>query len=343
MASRNQALGQSLTPYILGVLFAVAAWVYIPETSFHPLGLALGILGLVGVGAAHSGINLLDDFFDYTKGAVAEREALIDGGFRARLQKCAYIASGDATITETRNAGWTFIVFALLCGIVIFVLGFIFLGYDWRYLAVFVGLGFVLGVMYAGPPLRLSYHGFGELVVGIVFGALIAIPAFYICTAQILPSVVWASIPGGLLTMNIVNTHAIMDYESDKAANRTTFVVLLGSKMAGFWVDVVLLVASYGCIVAGVLLGALPLLSLAVLVTVPVAISFLRLVWLYVVHPEREETPKWWMGNFKMWDAYKQAGVEWFMLRWAFARNLLIQFVLIVAITNLLGFNFYLG
>jgi len=341
-ASRNQALGQSLTPYILGVLFAVSAWIYNPDIAFHPLGLALGLLGLIGVGAAHSGINLLDDYFDYTKGAVAEREALIDGGFRARLQKCSYITSGKATVEETRTVGWLFISFALLCGAVIFVLGFLFLGYDWRYIATFVGVGLLLGVMYAGPPLRLSYHGLGELVVGIVFGALIAIPAFYVCTAQIHPGVIWASIPCGLLTMNIVNTHAIMDYESDKAAKRTTFVLLLGSKMAGFVTDVVLLVASYACIVVGVLLGALPLTTLLVVLTVPVAISFLHLVWLYIVHPERDETPKWWMGKFKMWDAYKKAGIEWFMLRWAFARNLLIQFVLIVAITNLLGFNLFL-
>ncbi|MCL2756476.1 MAG: prenyltransferase [Coriobacteriia bacterium] len=341
-ASRNQALGQSLTPYIVGVLFAVAAWIYNPDVVFNPFGLLCGLLGFVGVGAAHTGVNLLDDYFDYKKGAVAAREALIDGGFRARLLKCAYIESGEATAEETRNVGWMFISFALLCGAIILVLGILFLGYDWRYLAVFVALGLLLGVMYAGPPLRLSYHGFGEIVVGIVFGALIAIPAYYVCTARIDASIVWASIPCGLLTMNIVNTHAIMDFESDKAAKRTTFVVLLGSKMAGFWVDIVLLVVAYGCIIAGVLLGALPLTSLLVLITLPVAIGFLRLVRLYVTHPEQDETPKWWMGGFKQWDLYKQYGIEWFMLRWALARNLLIQFVLIVATTNLLGFNLYI-
>ena len=340
-ASRKAALGQSLTPYILGVLFAVAAWIY-GRVDFSPLGLALGILGFVGVGAAHTGINLLDDYFDYTKGAVAKREALIDGGFRARLLKCAYIESGEATVEETCHVGWAFIAFALVCGAIILVLGLIFLGYDWRYIATFAGLGLVLGVMYAGPPLRLSYHGFGELVIGIVFGALIAIPAYYVCTAHIDWGIVCASIPGGLLTMNIVNTHAIMDYESDKAAERTTFVVLLGSKMAGFWVDIVLLLASYGCIIVGVAFGKLPILTLLVLVTVPVALGFLRLVRLYITHPQQEELPRWWMGGFKLWDAYKQAGIEWFMLRWALARNLLIQFVMIVAITNLLGFNWYI-
>jgi len=339
-ASRKAALGQSLTPYLLGVLFAVASWLY-QGIAFRPLGLALGALGFIGVGAAHTGINLLDDYFDYTKGAVAKREALIDGGFRARLMKCSYIESGEATAQETRRVGWTFIAFALLCGAVIMALGLLYLHYDWRYIAVFTGLGLVLGVMYAGPPLRLSYHGFGELVIGIVFGALIAIPAYYICTSQINLGIVFASIPCGLLTMNIVNTHAIMDYESDKAADRTTFVVLLGSKMAGFWVDVALLVASSACIIIGVVLGVLPIPTLLALVTLPVALGFLRLVRLYILKPEQEETPRWWMGKFKLWEAYKQAGIEWFMLRWALARNLLIQFVLIVAVTNLLGFNWH--
>jgi 1,4-dihydroxy-2-naphthoate octaprenyltransferase len=142
--------------------------------------------------------------------------------------------------------------------------------------------------------------------------------------------------------MNIVNTHAIMDFESDIAANRTTFVVLLGSKMAGFGVDIILLITAYGFIITGVLIGALPLTSICVLITLPVAMGFLRLVWLYVVDPDRDETPKWWMGRFALWEQYRLAGVEWFMLRWALARNLLIQFVMIVAVTNLLGFNLYL-
>jgi 1,4-dihydroxy-2-naphthoate octaprenyltransferase len=342
-ASRPSALGQSLTPYILGVLFALAAGIYDPGVPLNPLGLALGLLGFFGVGSAHTGLNLLDDYFDYTKGAVAEREALIDGGFRARLLKCAYIESGEATPEQTHNRGWAFIVFALTCGVLILIPGLIFLGYDWRYFAVFVGLGLFLGVMYAGPPLRLSYHGLGEVVIGVVFGALIAIPAYYICTARIDPGVVWASIPCGLLTMNIVNTHAIMDYESDKAANRTTFVVLLGSKMAGYWVDVALLLISYGCIIAGIASGALPVTSFVVLVTLPVAIGFLRLVRLYITHPEQDETPRWWMGRFRQWEMYKKAGIEWFMLRWALARNLLMQFVLIVAISNLLGFSLYIN
>jgi 1,4-dihydroxy-2-naphthoate octaprenyltransferase len=258
------------------------------------------------------------------------------------MHKCAYIESGEATAVQTRNVGWMFIAFALACGAVILVLGVLFLGYDVRSIALFTGVGLALGVMYAGPPLRLSYHGLGELVIGIVFGALIAIPAYYLCTARIDAGVVWASIPCGLLTMNIVNTHAIMDFESDKAARRTTFVVLLGSKMAGFWVDVLLLVVSYGCIVAGVLLGALPVMSLLTLVTLPIALGFLRLVRLYVTDPEAEETPKPWMGGFKDWENYKEAGVEWFMLRWMLARNLLMQFVMIVGAANLLGFNWYL-
>ncbi|MCL2025012.1 MAG: prenyltransferase [Coriobacteriia bacterium] len=340
-ASRNIALGQSLTPYILGILFAISAWIY-GLVPFHPLGLVLGLLGLVGVGAAHTGVNLLDDYFDYAKGAVAKREELIDGGFRARLQKCAYIESGEATLAETRTMGWVFIAFALACGAVILVLGLVFLGYDWRYIAAFAGLGLLLGVMYAGPPLRLSYHGLGEIVIGIVFGALIAVPAYYLCTATISPAIIWASIPCGLLTMSIVNAHAIMDFEPDKAAGRTTLVVLLGSKMAGFWVNVLLLVAAYACIVGGVLTGALPVPTLLVLLTLPVAIGFLRLLHLYVVSPDVEETPKKWMGSFKDWDNYKAAGIEWFMLRWLLARNLLMQFVLLVAVTNLLGFNWYL-
>ncbi len=38
------------------------------------------------------------------------------------------------------------------------------------------------------------------------------------------------------------------------------------------------------------------------------------------------------MGPMEMWDAIKESGIEWFMIRWYLARNLISVFALIVAI-----------
>jgi 1,4-dihydroxy-2-naphthoate octaprenyltransferase len=275
---------------------------------------------------AHSGLNLFDDYFDYKKGAVQKRQELQDGGMRARMGKCAYL-QGDLSIKNVAQVGALFVVVALAIGVVVtFMRG-------WPIL-VFAGVTLLLGMMYAGPPLRLSYHGFGELVVGIIFGPLVVIAAYYVALGSISALAVWASVPAGLLTINILNAHAIMDFESDKAADRITFVLLLGSKQAGFVFSCILVALSYVAVIIAVILGAFSLVSLAVLITLPMAIAFLKLLHHYLVDPMAPVEAKAWMGPLGEWDKIKAAGIDWFMIRWLLARNLLMAFVLLLAITN---------
>jgi 1,4-dihydroxy-2-naphthoate octaprenyltransferase len=324
-ASRKTALGQSVMPYVLGTLLAVATVVY---TGFAIDGtnVALMVIGLLGVILAHSGINLLDDYFDYTGGAVKARRELENGGMRARMGKCSYFESG-VTPEDTRRVATLFIVIALLLGVVVLVLR------GWP-VAVFALVTLVLGVAYAGPPLRLSYHGLGELIVGIICGPLVVIAAYYVALGEIQPIAILASIPAGLLTINILNAHSIMDFESDKAANRITTVGLMGSKMAGFVFGVLLVVVSYASVVAAVLLGVFSVFTLAVLITLPMSIAFIRMLFLYIKEPETPVEFKAWMGPAGNWKRIKAAGIDWFMARWLLARNLLMAFVLIVAIGN---------
>lgn len=324
-ASRTPALGQSLTPYILGTLLALVSAIQmgIMQSSFNPL---LMLLGFVGVALAHSGLNLFDDYFDYKKGAVQKRQELQDGGMRARMGKCAYLEEG-VSVKDIARAAALFVVLALILGLIVtFMRGWLIL--------LFAGLTLLLGLMYAGPPLRLSYHGFGELVVGLIFGPLVVIAAYFVALGSISALAIWASIPAGLLTINVLNAHAIMDFESDKAADRVTFVVLLGSKRAGFIFSCILVVLSYLAVIVAVVLGAFSLVSLAVLITLPMAAGFLRLLYRYIVDPDASVEAKGWMGPLGNWEGIKAAGIDWFMIRWLLARNLLMAFVLLLAITN---------
>ncbi|MDR3037305.1 MAG: prenyltransferase, partial [Coriobacteriales bacterium] len=278
------------------------------------------------VGMAHLGLNLLDDYFDYKGGAVQKRQELQEGGMRARMGKCAYLSQG-VTLEDTRRTATLLIALALVLGVVVLVLR------GWP-IAVFALLTLVLGLAYAGPPLRLSYHGLGELVTGIIFGPLVVIAAYYVALGRIDAVAVWASVPAGLLTINILNAHAIMDFESDKAADRMTMVVLLGTKQAGLVLRYVLLALSYASVIVAVALGAFSPVALAVLVTVPMAIGFARLLRQYVVAPDEPVVFKRWMGPMGDTAMAQKLGVDWFAIRWRLARNLLMAFVLIVALAN---------
>lgn len=62
-----------------------------------------GILAVIGVGIVHLGMNLADDYFDYKQGIPNQqiRSTLAaQGSVRARMYKCSYIQSGEATIEQ---------------------------------------------------------------------------------------------------------------------------------------------------------------------------------------------------------------------------------------------------
>jgi 1,4-dihydroxy-2-naphthoate octaprenyltransferase len=346
-AARPASLGQSLTPYILGAVLALGTLLHqgsqdltfgfgtwgLASAQDIALGLLLAVAGFIGVACAHLGLNLLDDYFDYRGGAVARRRELQEGGMRARMGKCAYLDQG-ATLGDTRRVAIIFIAVALVLGAFVLAIR------GWEVL-IFAGCALVLGLAYAGPPLRLSYHGLGELIIGIIFGPLVVIASYFVICGHVEPIAIWASIPTGLLALNIVHTHAIMDFGPDKAAKRTTLAVLLGSQKIAALFGAAFIALSYGTVVTGVVLGFLPLFALLVLLTIPMATQLVRLVLRYAADPASNFSYRHWMGPMEHWDTIVARGVDWFMIRWYLARNLLMAFVVVLAVAGLTPF--YVG
>jgi len=347
-AARPISFGQSITPYVLGALLGLSTLLYAgtdltvsvlglsiqSKALIIVFGLAVGIIGLAGVILAHAGMNLLDDYFDMKKGAVARREELLDGGFRARLGKCEYLKDGAVTLSDTKRAALFFLVLALSFGFLIFALR------GWEVL-IFAGITLVLGVFYAGPPLRLSYRGFGELVIGFLFGPVLVTAASFLVSGQITPLALFCSVPIGLLVANIVQIHAVMDYKPDLKADRKTLPILLGSERAGVTVNVIFVVIAQGVILLGIALGVLPIAALLAVLTYPLTLVFIKLALDYVKNKDSAKEaafePQKWMGNYGDWDNYKKGGLDWFMARWLTAQNLVMQTTLVLAIAALVS------
>jgi len=316
-------------PFILGALLGLSTLLY-GGASPASIGMSilLALLGLGGIISAHSGMNLLDDYFDMKKGAVAQREKLSDGGFRARLGKCGYLKNGDVTLDDTKRVAILFLGAALVAAAIIFV----FRGTE---ILIFAGITLVLGLSYAGPPLRLSYRGFGELVIGVLFGPVLVVAASFVVSGQITMLAVFSSIPIGLLVANIVHMHAVMDFGPDKAADRKTFAIMLGSERAGIAANIVFVTLAQLAILVGIALGYLPLFALIVLLTYPLSLAFIRQALSYVDDKGGKDAPfqpQRWMGAFGDWEKLRASGLDWFMSRWLLARNLVIQMTLVLAI-----------
>ncbi|GAP71457.1 1,4-dihydroxy-2-naphthoate octaprenyltransferase [Candidatus Symbiothrix dinenymphae] len=316
--ARSTSLPQSLLPAVLAVCMA---------SQTAGFSLWLGLCALLGVVLAHLSMNLFDDYFDYKVKGAEFRDNLARKGMRARISKCAYITSGEASLRQLLAACLTFGCIALCLGLVIFL-------YRGNTVFWIAAIAAVLGISYSGAPLRLSYHGLGEVVIGIMFGPLAMAGVYYSACGQLDGQLLFISIPVGLLVANIVYTHSIMDYEPDKEVGKMTFAVLLHSKARMLLALLLLLVAAYICIIVGVIMGYLSGYYLFTLLTLPMALGLFLLMFQFVRHPEKKFAPQWWMGPMGDWQRLQAAEIDWFMIRWLLARNLLTAFCMILIIAG---------
>ena len=105
--ARSVSLAQSLLPAVLAVVIAIN------EPSFN---IIFAILAVLGVVAAHLGMNLADDYFDYKVNTAESRTELNRQGIRARMHKYPYLTSNEASVKDLRNA----IILFLLIGLSLF-------------------------------------------------------------------------------------------------------------------------------------------------------------------------------------------------------------------------------
>ena len=189
-------------PSVLAVFLALQA---------EDFSLIMALCAVAGVIAAHLSFNLFDDYFDYIRKRSDYRIELKHEGFRARVSKCTYLTSGAATVGELLAVCIITLLLALGIGILIFS----YRGMPVLYIAVMAA---ALSFFYSAPPLSLSYHGLGELVIGIVFGPLNMAGTYYAACGQMDWEILFVAVPVGLLVMNIVYVHSILDFIPDKKA-----------------------------------------------------------------------------------------------------------------------------
>ncbi|MDR2140136.1 MAG: prenyltransferase [Tannerella sp.] len=317
--ARSKALPQSLLPAVLACCMASQ------KESFSVWPAIIAVLGVI---AGHLCMNLFDDYFDYRIKGAEFRDVLARKGFRSRIAKCPYLTSGQTGLKQLLRACLAFGAVALGAGFVIFL----FRGYPVLWFAL---LAAVLGVSYSGGPLRLSYRGLGEVVIGIMFGPLLMSGVYYSACGQLDRTVAFVSVPVGLLVANIVYAHAIMDYEPDREAGKMTLAVLLKSKRRMLAVLLLLLLAAFGCMAGGIATGGLSPFYLFTFLTLPMAVGLFYLMVEFVRHPEKQFSPQLWMGPMGDWKRIREFRLEWFMIRWLPARNLLSFFCIIIIVITL--------
>jgi 1,4-dihydroxy-2-naphthoate polyprenyltransferase len=254
--TRLPFLTATIVPVTLGILIAAS------HGYFDPIAALLTIIGACFV---QLGLNTANDVFDTISGAddANVTPTQFSGGSRV-------IQYGLVSLRQMATLSTVFYVLAGIIGLILLAT------HGSTALLVIGVVGFIVSLGYTAPPLKFVYRGLGEFAVALGFGPLMLLGAYVVQTGGTLawePFV--ASIPVALLVALILYVNEIPDRRGDARAGKRTLPVRFSrtTVIAGYNVAVA---AAYVVLVAGVVLGILPIPVLLMLLTIPLALKVSR-------------------------------------------------------------------
>jgi 1,4-dihydroxy-2-naphthoate octaprenyltransferase len=257
--TRAPFLTASAVPVLLGTAIA---WAYLGSLNW-----VLFLLALIAGVLLHAGTNIINDYFDHlSRNDELNREFVRPFSGGSRLIQLGLLSPLEV-LTES-----------LVC----FGLGSL-IG---LYLAWVVGpwvlalgaFAILSGFFYTGRPFNWASRGAGEALVGLNFGPLMVLGAYYVQTQSFSWIPLVASLPVGLLIAAVLYINEFPDYAADKAVGKKTWVVRAGRERAVF-VYAATMGMVYLLLLAGVVAGMLPLAALLMAITLPLvarAITYTR-------------------------------------------------------------------
>ncbi|MGN0201799.1 MAG: prenyltransferase, partial [Candidatus Cryptobacteroides sp.] len=254
-------------------------------------------------------------------------------------EKCHYLLSGAATEKDLARAVAAFLGFAGLMGLSVVLYRFFTDGPGAALtVAGYALAGLLLGLEYSGKPLRLGYHGLGEVVIGVMFGPLNMMGVAAAMTgAAFRPDLFIFSLGVGSMVTNILYVHSVMEFQADRRLGKYTFAHLLGGKKLQTAFIGIFAGLPFICLLADILFYGWTPFYLLTLATLPMSVCLVKSTWRFINDPNCKDTPRWWMGPMGDWDSYVKTGMDWFLFRWLMARNIDTFFCLIVNLVFLVG------
>ena len=326
--ARSISLPQSALPCLTAVVLCIGQegflwWLSLPV--------------LLGICAAHLGMNLADDYFDY-KHDSRTRADISSNSVRARMEKCHYLGEGKATVSQLGWAIVGFLGFAALMGATAFVVQWLLHGWQAAMgIVIYAVLGLFVGINYSGKPLELGYHGLGELVIGLMFGPLNMLGVQAALTGNPFSwQMLCLSMGIGCMVTNIVYVHSVMEVNADAELGKMTFARLLKNKAVMIIFIGFFALMPFAMLALGIAMGWWSVWYLLTLATLPISVYLIHSTRLFAFGLPRNDTPHWWMGPMGDWEDYKKAGIDWFLYRWLLARNICTFFCLILMLVHVL-------
>lgn len=192
--------------------------------SPNPYQAPVGILTMVCALSLQVLSNLINDYYDFQKGA--------DQAGRAGYKRA--LAEGDVSLQQIRLAILLTLCLALATGVWLVYIG------GWAILG--IGLTALLFAwLYTATDHSLSYLGIADIFVYLYFGVLATMGTCYLQgSAFFYGRACFAGSVCGLISMCVLMINNLRDAADDRAAGKRTFVVRFG-KRAGEWAMLVLI------------------------------------------------------------------------------------------------------
>ncbi len=221
----------------------------------------------------HAGINVINDYFDHlNKADDLNKTPLTPFAGGSRM-----IQKGILSAKETYHYGLLLLSIAVSIGL--------FLVWARGLPLLWIGLiGVLSGYFYSAPPFSFHSRGMGEMLVGLNFGVLAVLGAYYVQTQTLNLTTIIAALPLTGLVIAILYLNGFPDFVTDKQAGKNTLVVRLGKRVP---IYILLILFSFIAIIMGVIYHYLPLLSLFSLFTLPLGFKAIKTLY---AHYEEEPT-----------------------------------------------------
>lgn len=252
MASRPRTLPAAVAPVVVGSAMALAdeSFVWLPAVAALLVALLLQV-----------SVNLANDYFDYLKGIDTHE----------RLGPARVTQSGLIPPNQVKAAMILTIILSAIPGTYLLIRG------GWP--VIIIGCACVVALLaYSGGPYPLASHGLGDLFVFIFFGLVAVCGTYYVQVLHLTPVVWWMGVIEGLLITAILVVNNLRDIQTDRRTGKHTLAVTIGDR--GCRIEyVALLAVAYAIPIALWLSDRMSAWVILPLLTLPLAISLMRLIW----------------------------------------------------------------
>jgi len=244
LAIRPKTLPAAVSSVVTGTALAAHDGAFSPGPALAAFAVAL----LLQIGS-----NLANDVYDAERGTDTEE----------RLGPTRVTHTGLLTASQVKTG--MKVVFGLA-----FAIG-LYLTWVRGPLVLVIGVAAIIAaVAYTGGPYPLGYHGLGELFVFVFFGLTAVVGTYWVQTGTTTPLVWLMAVPPGLIITAVLVVNNLRDIEQDRVAGKRTIAVRIGAR-ATTAEYMACMTGAYLLVSAAAIAGPLPLATLAIWLSAPIA------------------------------------------------------------------------